>query len=141
RAIAARSGDGHPSVIVTASLPGLGTAKVRPFPTVYWLVDPVLSATLARLEMNGWIERLQTAVNNTPALHTLIIEDQARYVQKRVEMLTTEEVAWLSEHPEIDRRLRTVGIAGMREKLAVKCLHAQYAWHLISPTTVGGLID
>jgi len=141
RGVATRSADGHPSVIVTSSLLGIGTAKVRPFPTVYWLVEPALSTRLARLEMIGWIERLQDKVDSTPELHEGIIHAQERYVKKRIEMLSEDEVQWLASHPAIDQRMRTVGISGMREKLAVKCLHAQYAWHLISPTTVGRLID
>ena len=50
--------DGQPRVIRVASL-----VDDRPFPTLYWLVDPALNLRIDRAEAGGLIARLQAQVD------------------------------------------------------------------------------
>ncbi len=141
RGVAVRRTDGAPAVIVTDPLVKMARGKVLPFPTVYWLVCPDLATGLARLEMVGEIARMQAVVDASAELHAAIRSDHEAYIQARLALLSDEDRAWLAERPAIDEQIRSVGIAGMVDRLQVKCFHAQYAFHLVRPTVVGKLIE
>jgi uncharacterized protein len=141
RGVAVRRADGMPAVIVTDPLVKTGKGKVLPFPTVYWLVCPDLATKLARLEMVGEIARLQAVVDASPDLHAGINADHEAYIQARSALLSEADQLWLAEHPAIREQMESAGIAGMADRLQVKCFHAQYAFHLVRPTVVGKLIQ
>jgi len=60
RAIAAYNTAGKPAVIRVASV-----VERKPFPTLFWLIDPVLNLSLDRLEAKGEIARLQEQVEGS----------------------------------------------------------------------------
>ncbi len=140
RGVAVRREDGMPAVIVTDPLVKGAGGKVLPFPTVYWLVCPDLATQLARLEMVGEIARMQAVVDASPEKHEAIRADHEAYIEARMALLSGEDQAWLTAHPAIEAQMKSVGIAGMVDWLQVKCFHAQYAFHLVRATVVGGMI-
>jgi uncharacterized protein len=129
-----------PAVIVTDPLVKGAAGKVLPFPTVYWLVCPDIATKLARLEMVGEIAKMQEVVDASPELHDAIRADHEAYIAARLALLSEDDRVWLEAHPAIKAQMESVGIAGMADWLQVKCFHAQYAFHLVRPTVVGGMI-
>ncbi|HEX6400764.1 MAG TPA: DUF501 domain-containing protein, partial [Actinomycetota bacterium] len=104
--VVARCGDGHPLVIRNRPV----DAEGHPFPTLYWLTCPVAGAAVARVESEGWIDRLEGHHEVARGLGDV----HARYAAERGELLPGSE-GW-------------GGVGGTRT--GVKCLHAHYAYHL-----------
>ena len=105
--VVARCTGGHPLVIRNRPLDADG----RPFPTIYWLTCPDAVKAVSRLESEGWIARL----NDDPAIVAGVDEAHRGYAKERGEMLPGAE--------------RWGGVGGTRQ--GIKCLHAQYAHHLL----------
>jgi hypothetical protein len=110
---------------------------VQPWPTTFWLMDEALSVRLSKLELKGWVERLERRLNESDeealqradAVHDL-------YGRRRWEQLTDADRA-LCEERKWRPALRDVGVAGMKHSRAVKCLHAQYGFYLGTRTLAG----
>ncbi len=102
---------GHPGVIVTAPLLEDGT----PFPTLCYLTCPHLVERVAALESVGEVERWRRRLATDPVLAARLRAADVAYRAAR-----TAEAG--GEDPTPD-----VGIAGQRDPLAVKCLHAHVA--------------
>jgi hypothetical protein len=107
--VVVRKPDGSPVVIRNAPLLDDGT----PMPTRYWLVDPDLSARVARLESAGGVRAAEAAVDpeELRAAHE-------RYARERDAALPAGH-----EGPRPHG-----GVGGTRR--GVKCLHAHYAHYL-----------
>lgn len=109
----ARCDEGFPQAIAVA--PTLEDGS--PFPTTFWLTCPRLVEAVGALESRGvhheWAER----VAEDPSLAARMVAADRAYRQAR-----TDEGA--------DERLAGVGVAGQRDPLAVKCLHARVAAYL-----------
>ncbi|MFN2543985.1 MAG: DUF501 domain-containing protein [Actinomycetota bacterium] len=102
--VVARCFPGHPLVIRNHPL----DAEGDPFPTLYWLTCPEAVKRVARLESEGWIDRLEERFDaELERVHRAYAEDRAREL--------SEAAAW-------------GGVGGTRT--GVKCLHAHYAYHL-----------
>jgi hypothetical protein len=85
----------------------------QPFPTTYWLTCPWLTASIARLEAAGGVERWSRRAREDPEL-----------------------AASLAQADEEQRRLRPelpVGIGGSGSPAHLKCLHAHAAFALARP--------
>lgn len=115
-AVAWRCPAGHIAVI--ENVPG---PNDPPFPTLYWLTCPTLSRTIATLERDGVIADLQARLNADENLQASLRNDHADYITRR-------------------GNLPYLGIAGMTNFAAVKCLHAHYAHHLASHNTLGAIL-
>lgn len=109
--VAARCECGVPLVVTTAPRLPDGT----PFPTLYYLTHPALSAAVARLEADGWMrdlnERLatdQSLADRYQAAHLAYLADRAKVAQ----------ILGLAEVSEI----AGISAGGMPNR--VKCLHA-----------------
>jgi hypothetical protein len=107
--IVVRDGAGEPVVIRNSPLLDDGT----PMPTRFWLVDPALSARVARIESAGGVRAAEAAVN---AEELQLAHD--RYAAERDAAIPVDH-AGPRPHG---------GVGGTRR--GVKCLHAHYAWHL-----------
>ena len=116
----------------------------QPFPTIYWLRDPAIDRALAELERKGAIGRFEDQLAGAPALLARYHLDHARYRDARWAMLSDVDRAIVEGSPSLTRAFET-GIAGIADFNHIKCLHAQYAFHLARQhqggTTVGQLID
>ena len=126
---------GEPLVIRVASV-----VDDKPFPTLYWLVGAELCLRIDRLEAAGWIARLQDRVDASMTLQQAMQDDHARHREERSRFLSDAERQLLSEkgmRAALDER----GIGGISEPTRIRCLHTWYAAHLVTPNTIGQLVD
>ena len=135
RAIPVADAHGEPLVIRVASV-----VDDKPFPTLYWLVGAELCLQIDRLEAAGWIARLQDRVDASTTLQQAMHDDHARHREARSRFLSDAERQLLSEkgmQAALDER----GIGGISEPTRIRCLHTWYAAHLVTPNTIGQLVD
>lgn len=135
REVAVRNAEGLPMVIRVASL-----VDGKPFPTLYWLIDPDLSLRIDREEASGLIASLQTMVDEDEDLRSAMREDHRRHIRLRESFLTPEERDVLRERgqwPALAER----GIGGISDFSRIRCLHTWYAAHLVEANTIGRALD
>ncbi|MGX1769510.1 DUF501 domain-containing protein [Dietzia sp. NPDC055343] len=104
-----RSPDGRPGVVKTAPRLEDGT----PFPTLYYLTDPRLTAEASRQESAGIMRGMTTRLSTDPEMAANYLQAHERYLEKRnaIEDLGTDFSG-----------------GGMPER--VKCLHVLMAYAL-----------
>ncbi len=118
-AVVVRRRDGRPVVIENEPHLRDGT----PMPTLYWLVDPELTAAVSRLEGAGGVHRFEDLV------------DAAALAAAHDAYATAREAATV----RADAVSPTGGVGGTRR--GVKCLHAHLAHRLTGAADpVGGLV-
>lgn len=133
--VAVADADGSPVVVRVASLVG-----GKPFPTLYWLVDPELVYRIDQAEAEGLIHRLQAQVDADPKLQRQIIADHHAHIERRESFLTEScriQIAEQGFGATFERR----GIGGIGNFRRIRCLHTWYAAHLVVPNTVGAMLD
>jgi len=133
-ALARSRADGAPVVIRVASL-----VDDRPFPTLFWLVDPDLCYALDRLEADGLIGELQATVDGDQALRRAMIADHRAHIRLRDSYLAPYR--WRVEALGYAGVLSARGIGGIADFSRIRCLHTWYAAHLVIPNTLGQLIE
>ncbi|RLQ22810.1 DUF501 domain-containing protein [Seongchinamella sediminis] len=135
RDIAVSDSRGRPMVIRVASL-----VDRKPFPTLFWLVDRALNYRIDQEEAGGLIARLQADINASTALRSSMAADHARYIALRDSFISAQERAAIDQlgFAEV---FRQKGIGGIADRSRIRCLHTWYAAHLVSPNTVGELLD
>lgn len=126
---------GDPLVIRVASL-----IDDKPFPTMFWLVDPALCYRIDQLEAAGYIAKLQQQVDSDQDLQAGMKEDHLAHIALRRDYMPTA----------IDQRLRELGyadvlelkgIGGIADFGRIRCLHTWYGAHLVVANTIGRLLD
>ena len=127
--------DGEPMVIRVASL-----VDDKPFPTLFWLLDPDLCYRIDQAEAGGLIGRLQERIDADPTLQATMREDHQAHIRLRREYMSEEVRARLMELG-YDGVFERKGIGGIADFSRIRCLHTWYAAHLVVPNTVGGLLD
>lgn len=110
----ARCSYGFPTCIAT--VPVLETGE--PFPTLYYLTCPYLVTAVCALESKGASERWREAAAADSSLASRVLDADVSYREARA-----AEGGGVDPTPG-------VGIAGQRDPLAVKCLHAHVAAYL-----------
>ena len=133
---------GEPTVIINLPLVPRGAAW-HPFPTLYWLVDPDLNTRIADLERKGGVRTIEQAIEQNASLQVAHREDNVFYAMARWAVLNEKEKTLATELGMQDM-LENTGIGGIANHNAIKCLHAQYAFHLArrdTGTTAGRLIQ
>jgi uncharacterized protein len=128
-------GCGQPRVIRVASL-----VEGKPFPTLFWLVDPALNYRIDQEEARGLIKDFQSQVNAEPALQAAMRADHAAHIRLRDGFLTALERSAL-QAAGFSEVLRERGIGGIADFTRIRCLHTWYAAHLVVPNTIGDLLD
>lgn len=118
--IAYRCPNGEPAVVKTAPKLPDGT----PFPTLYYLTHPVLTAAASRLESSGVMAGMTERLGRDP--------DLAAAYRRAHE-------AYLAERDAIEPLDTTFSAGGMPER--VKCLHVLIAHSLAKGTGVNPLGD
>jgi hypothetical protein len=126
---------GEPRVIRVASL-----VAEKPFPTLYWLVDPDLNYRIDQLEAGGLIAELQALVDRDPVLQEAMAEDHLAHIVLRNSLMTEEDRTRLQTLGFYDS-LQSRGIGGIENPTRIRCLHTWYAAHLVTPNTIGRLLD
>lgn len=126
---------GEPVVIRVASL-----VEDKPFPTLFWLVDPVLCYRIDQLEAGGLIKQFQQRVDLEPNLQRGMHDDHKAYIALRDAFM----------RPEVRQRLDLLGfgealvkkgVGGIADFTRIRCLHTWYGAHLVKPNTVGTMLD
>lgn len=119
---------GAPVVIVTK--PALEDGE--PFPTLYWLTCPMLRALVSAMESAGAVDEWTRRIEVDPDLAQRLRNADDEYRRLRS-----------AESPSA-HMCDAVGIAGQRDPLKVKCLHAHVAAYLAGiddPIGAGVLVD
>lgn len=119
-AIAYRCPNGEPAVVTTAPRLPDGT----PFPTLYYLTHPALTAAASRLESEGTMEAMNARLRSEP--------DLAAAYRRAHE-------SYLAERDAIEPLGSTTSAGGMPER--VKCLHVLMAHALAKGRGVNPLGD
>lgn len=135
REVAVADGEGHPVVIRVASV-----VNGKPFPTLYWLIDPAINYRIDQAEARGTIAELQARVDAEPALQAAMAGDHRRHIARRESFLRAAERAHLDasgQWPAILER----GIGGIADFTRIRCLHTWYAAHLVEANTVGAMLE
>jgi hypothetical protein len=109
--VAARCPYGFPTVIVSPSLLADGT----PFPNYAWLTCPYLIETLAAEESAGATAAWAARAQSDPLLAAKLAATDSATRQARAKESGGEDAC------------ASVGLAGQRDPLGVKCLHAHVA--------------
>lgn len=133
--IAVSDSRGEPRVIRVASL-----VDGKPFPTLFWLVDPVINYRIDQAEARGLIRELQARVNRATDLQAAMRDDHAAHIVLRdsyIDDALRSEMETLGFLGVLSQR----GIGGIGDFRHIRCLHTWYAAHLVVPNTVGRLLD
>lgn len=112
--VGARCSHGYPITIVTAPVTDAG----EPFPTLCYLTCPYLTEEVSRLESGGFGQTVRSMVASSESLASRLLDADDSYRKARA-----IEGGGVDPTPD-------VGIAGQRDPLAVKCLHAHVAAYL-----------
>lgn len=118
--IAYRCPNGEPAVVKTAPRLDDGT----PFPTLYYLTHPALTAAASRLESEGVMRAMTVRLREDPAL---------------AEAYRRAHLAYLAERDAIEPLGTTFSGGGMPDR--VKCLHVLIAHSLAKGRGVNPLGD
>ena len=135
RDIAVFDAAGEPSVIRVASV-----VAGKPFPTLYWLVDPVVSLRIDRVEAGGLIAQFQTQVDQSSLLKAAMLADHEAHKAHRATFVSADEQRQLTDSGMM-AALEQRGIGGIADPDRIRCLHTWYAAHLVTPNTIGQLLD
>ncbi len=133
--IASRTQEGRPQVL---RVPPIINGK--PFPSLYWLCCPDLKKRIDHLEARGEISTFENLLKTDSSLRESLRENHQDYVKERWSLVREDDLAAL-ESPNMIKSLQTKGIGGLGNWQQIRCLHMHYAFHLIRPTRLGGMID
>jgi uncharacterized protein len=120
--VASRCRFGWPTAIVSPAV----LADATPFPTFAWLTCPHLAEQVAARESAGDIARFAARAANDASFAAALLAVDARVRELRAE-----------ESGGVDA-CGAVGVAGQRDPLGVKCLHAHVALSLVGAGDVIG---
>ncbi len=111
----------------------------KPFPTLYWLSDSKLDKQIATLESVGAVKNIRQWILEDSVRTQEYSELQAFYRDQRRSFVKLQEMAELPVGGR--KRIWESGIGGLEDWTLVRCLHMQYAFHLVHPNFVGKKIE
>ncbi|WP_417581000.1 DUF501 domain-containing protein [Nitrincola sp.] len=112
----------------------------KPFPTLYWLCSQDLDKAIARIESTGWIKALEDELQQDDALRDVYRQQQIAYVEQRWQLMNAVDRAQI-EALGFQELFNKLGIGGIAQWDKVRCLHMQYAHHLVADNLVGQRMD
>jgi len=127
--------DGQPAVIRVAPL-----VDGKPFPTLFWLVDPELCYRIDQAEASGLIQHFQGRVDSDAGLRAAMTADHLDYITLRNQFMEEQERRSLQELGFYEV-LQARGVGGIADFTRIRCLHTWYGAHLVKPNTIGKLLD
>ncbi len=136
--VAAWCGAGHPLVIRCYPLERRGKL-LKPFPTLYWLTCPKVIAQVGRIEADGWIGRMEIMLRQDEALRAAVSADHDRYIEERWTLLSEDDRLAIKQAGML-HLYEERGVAGLGNRLRIKCLHAHYAFHRGAIGCGGGVV-
>ena len=131
-AVVVRCADGQPAVV---RMPLIRDGE--PFPTLYWLTDPVLTPQITALEYQGGVGRAELLLRENEEVRAIFLDQHRRYRSARWGVATSAEQE-LAISRGYEKKLREVGIGGVADLLSVKCLHLHVAHYLATHDNVIG---
>jgi len=134
-AIAYATQQGVPVVLQMRSL-----VDDKPFPTLYWLCSRELYQLIAEIETAGWVKQIEQALADDAELRARYLAQQQAYVDLRWRLMAPEDRLRIDELGFTDLYNR-YGIGGIAQWDKVRCLHMQYAHHLVADNLVGERMD
>ena len=126
---------GEPQVIRVASL-----VEDKPFPTLFWLIDPGLCYRIDQLEARGLIAQFQQRIDADPELRRRLREDHLAHIALR-DSFMSPVVRQRLQALKFGEALAERGIGGIANFTRIRCLHTWYGAHLVVPNTVGLMLD
>lgn len=133
--VAVRDKNGVPVVIRVAPL-----VNDKPFPTLFWLIDKRLNYAIDQVEARGLIADLQATVDSRADLQAAMTQDHQRYIALRQSFFSPEQQQAI-QRLGYESVLNERGIGGIADFQRIRCLHTYYAAHLVTPNTVGQMLD
>lgn len=127
--------DGTPMVIRVASL-----VDDKPFPTLFWLIDPELCYRIDQAEAAGLVKELQGIIDLNPDLQDRMREDNRAYIRLR-EGFISDVISHRLQQLGFGDVLAGKGIGGIAHFTRIRCLHTWYAAHLVVANAVGEMLD
>lgn len=127
--------DGQPAVIRVAPL-----VDGKPFPTLFWLVDPELCYRIDQAEASGLIQHFQERVDSDAGLRAAMTADHLDYIALRNQFMEEQERRSLQELGFYEV-LQARGVGGIADFTRIRCLHTWYGAHLVKANTIGKLLD
>jgi len=105
---------------------------IEPFPTLYWLTSPLLRTYISKLEISKEfnVPKMEQRLRSSPSHLSQMERAHESYGSKRWELLTPADRANIEKRGwkgALDERR---GVAGIRRRDCVKCLHAHAAHYL-----------
>lgn len=105
----------------------------KPFPTIYWLSCPVIKEDIFKLEDTGYIEELKMKKNKIKDFRKELENAHNRYSKARIDILSKYELENAKEISEdLFNMLLKSGVAGIRDREGIKCLHGHFADYIIT---------
>lgn len=133
--IAARAANGIPLVLQMRSM-----VAGKPFPTLYWLSCKDLSRAIGTLETTGLVKELEQRIAADEVLREKFFVNHQQYVAKRDLQMTAADTLAIKERG-FSEMFEKYGIGGISQWDKVRCLHMQYAHHLVDGNVIGELMD
>lgn len=126
---------GAPVVIRVASL-----VDNKPFPTLFWLVDPALCYRIDQNEASGLIKQFQQRIDADGELQSAMRADHLAHIALR-EAYMVPSLRQRMGQLGFGAALTGKGIGGIADFSRIRCLHTWYGAHLVVPNTVGAMLD
>lgn len=104
----------------------------EPFPTIYWLSCPVLKERISKLEDKSYLDFFKQKTQEVQRYNRKLANAHRDYAQKRIGLLdqvTLNQAKNISS--DLYEMLVNSGVAGIRDKAGLKCLHGHYAHYLV----------
>lgn len=120
-----------------------GRRAPEPFPTLYWLVCPMLDRAVAGLERDGAVAEVDALLARDPEMAGALRDAHREYADRRWAALTEVDRAWVEENG-LAGAFRGRGVAGIafgEAEGGAKCLHAHLAHHLVSGNPIGAWVE
>lgn len=131
--VSARTDKGLPSSIKVTPV-----VDEVPFPTIYWLVDPIVYKSISQIEGAGFTKELQEKINASDELKAQVKEIHESYRDERIKLFKDLN---LSLPENMMPMITETGIGGLRDFHHLRCLHMFYAFHLVKPHIIGQMVD
>ncbi|GAB5364605.1 hypothetical protein AAMO2058_000984200 [Amorphochlora amoebiformis] len=111
---------------------------LTPMPTLYWLCCPHYQYWISRLEGEGYIEKVNSLLENNESMAQAFHNNNKRYIDQRWDLLSESERKFVAERSTVQDRLLRSGIGGSANLRRIRCLHENFAHFLATEDNVVG---
>ncbi len=112
----------------------------KPFPTLYWLCSRQLYQMIAEIETAGWVKQIEQELAEDEQLRATYAAQQRAYVERRWALMDAADRQRIEQLGFTDL-FHQYGIGGIAQWDKVRCLHMQYAHHLVAENVIGQRMD